>query len=43
MSEISDMTETSVVCHLHTQRASCLMSEKIDDVTEAHIVQCLAA
>ena len=43
MSEISSTTETSAVHHLHAQRASCVISEEISDVTEAHTVQCLFA
>ena len=43
MSETDDMTETSVVCHQYAQRASCIMSEEISDVTEAYTVQCLSA
>ena len=43
MSETDSMTKTSAVYHLHAQRASHVMSEKIDDITEAHTVQCLSA
>ena len=43
MSEISDTTRTSAVCHLHAQEANCVMSERIDDVTEVYTVQCLSA
>ena len=43
MSETDDMTETSAVHHQYAQRASCVMSEEISDVTEAHTVQCLSA
>ena len=43
MSETDDTTETSAVCHQYAQRVSCVMSEEISDVTEAHTVQCLSA
>ena len=42
MSEISSMTETSAVHHLHTLKVSCVMLKEISDVTEVHIMQCLA-
>ena len=43
MSETDSITETSAVYHQYAQRASCVMSEEISDVTEAHTVQCLSA
>ena len=43
MSETDNTTETSAVHYQYAQRASCVMSEKISDVTEAHTVQHLSA
>ena len=43
MSETDSTTETSAVYHQYAQRASCVMSEEISDVTEAHTVQYLFA
>ena len=36
MSETDSITETSAVCDLYTQEASCVMLKEISDNTEAH-------
>ena len=42
MFETDSMTETSAVHHQYAQRASCVISEEISDVTKAHTVQHLS-
>ena len=43
MLKTDNTTETSAVHHQYAQRVSCVISEEIDNVTEAHTVQCLSA